>query len=176
MAYDKVVDSAALEANLTAIADAIREKGGTTDTIAFSAMADAIAAIKGDVAVETGTFVPASDTTISISHNLGESPNVFFWFVTDFTSHDTTTSSGGVYPTSTSTADSICGGYMDGQSFYVKTAGSRSISWRYYLYSDNTDAYGRLVYGVTSTTITSPCGALAQYMTGETVRWLAAVV
>ena len=47
MAYDKVVDSAVLDAGLKQIADAIREKGGTTDTLAFpQAMADAIAAIE----------------------------------------------------------------------------------------------------------------------------------
>lgn len=35
MAYDKSVDSAALDAGLTAIADAIREKGGTTESLSF---------------------------------------------------------------------------------------------------------------------------------------------
>lgn len=35
MAYDKVVDSAALETDLTRIADAIREKSGTEKTMAF---------------------------------------------------------------------------------------------------------------------------------------------
>ena len=48
MAYDKVVDSAVLDAGLKQIADAIREKAGTTDALAFpQAMADAIAAIQG---------------------------------------------------------------------------------------------------------------------------------
>lgn len=47
MAYDKVVDSAVLDAGLKQIADAIREKGGTSDNLAFpQAMADAIAAIE----------------------------------------------------------------------------------------------------------------------------------
>ena len=47
MAYDKVVDSAALEAGLTQIADAIREKGGTSGSLSFpEAMAAAIAAIE----------------------------------------------------------------------------------------------------------------------------------
>jgi hypothetical protein len=35
MAYDKVVDSAALDAGLTSVADAIREKGGTSASLAF---------------------------------------------------------------------------------------------------------------------------------------------
>lgn len=47
MAYDKVVDSAVLNAGLTQIANAIREKAGTSDSLAFpAAMAEAIAAIE----------------------------------------------------------------------------------------------------------------------------------
>ena len=46
MAFDKLVDSAALEANLKTVADAIREKAGTSDALAFPAgFAEAIAAI-----------------------------------------------------------------------------------------------------------------------------------
>ena len=46
MAYDKVVDSAVLDAGLTSIADAIRTKGGTSSTMSFpDGMASAIAAI-----------------------------------------------------------------------------------------------------------------------------------
>lgn len=94
MAYDKAVDSAALEANLTAIADAIREKGGTTDTITFSAMADAIAAIEADLSVHNrkvlcGSFVPAeSSYSIKIPYDLaslgGSYPSgCMFWVVSD---------------------------------------------------------------------------------------------
>lgn len=47
MAYDKVVDSTVLDNGLTAIANAIREKGGTTDSLAFpDAMVTAIGAIE----------------------------------------------------------------------------------------------------------------------------------
>ena len=47
MAIDKAVDSAALEAGLRQIADAIRAKGGTSAQLAFpAAMAEAIAAIE----------------------------------------------------------------------------------------------------------------------------------
>lgn len=42
MAYDKVVDSSVLDTGLAAIANAIREKGGTSDPIAFDAMSQAI--------------------------------------------------------------------------------------------------------------------------------------
>ena len=65
MAYDKVVDSAVLDAGLKQIADAIREKGGTSDTLAFpTAMAEAIAAIEaggGGATIHTGTFTVAAD-------------------------------------------------------------------------------------------------------------------
>lgn len=65
MAIDKAVDSAVLDSTLTAIADAIREKGGTTDPIAFDAMAAAVAAIEagGGLKMETGTVTFAEDTT-----------------------------------------------------------------------------------------------------------------
>jgi hypothetical protein len=35
MAYDKVIDSAVLDADLTAVADAIRAKGGTSEALSF---------------------------------------------------------------------------------------------------------------------------------------------
>ena len=64
MAYDKVVDSAVLDEGLKQIADAIREKAGTTDALAFpQEIADAIAAIQGGGATiepltisENGTY------------------------------------------------------------------------------------------------------------------------
>lgn len=66
MAYDKVIDSSVLDAGLKQIADAIREKGGTTDGLAFpQAMTDAIAAISagydfdGAFEIHSGTFTYA---------------------------------------------------------------------------------------------------------------------
>lgn len=73
MAYDKVVDSAVLETGLTKIAAAIREKGGTTDALAFpDAMAAAIAAIEaggggGGGNSVSGQYIVASDKTIGTS-------------------------------------------------------------------------------------------------------------
>ena len=70
MAYDKVVDSAVLDAGLKQIADAIREKGGTSGNLAFpTAMADAIAAIEagggsGVGGANWGTITPVSYTNI----------------------------------------------------------------------------------------------------------------
>lgn len=88
MAYDKVVDSAVLDAGLKQIADAIREKGGTSDTLAFpTAMAEAIAAIEagGGGSFATGIITPAADTqTLTIEHGLGtDDLNVFAIFSLD---------------------------------------------------------------------------------------------
>ena len=91
MAYDKVVDSAVLDAGLKQIADAIREKGGTSDNLAFpTAMVDAIAAIEaggGEIngaRYVCGSFTPESDITseFTVQHeelSMGDiSIDVFF--------------------------------------------------------------------------------------------------
>lgn len=95
MAYDKVVDSSVLNAGLKAIADAIREKGGTSDNLAFpQAMADAIAAIEaGGGSIVAGTYTPASTQTsrVTVTHNLGTEPTgvLFAKYHIDYTSPDT---------------------------------------------------------------------------------------
>jgi hypothetical protein len=80
MAYDKVVDSSVLDARLTQIANAIREKAGTSDSLAFpAAMAEAIAAIEagggisfGDFdEVTSGTFIPNEDITADYKIDIG---------------------------------------------------------------------------------------------------------
>ena len=72
MAYDKIVDSAALDAGLKHIADAIREKGGTSGSLAFpAAMAEAIAAIQTggggaspvNFDLSMGSFIVAENVT-----------------------------------------------------------------------------------------------------------------
>lgn len=82
MAFDKVVDSAVLESGLTSIANAIREKAGTSDALAFPAgFLEAIAAIEsgGGAKVAYGTFTVAQDYTTSgnfeVVHNLGIVPD-----------------------------------------------------------------------------------------------------
>ena len=62
MAYDKAVDSAQLDANLTSVADAIRTKGGTDAQLAFpSGFVSAVQAIKG--AGQVAEIIPAQNTT-----------------------------------------------------------------------------------------------------------------
>lgn len=84
MAYDKVVDSAVLDSTLTAIANAIREKGGTSDPIAFDAMAAAVAAIEAGADITQFGFTKAVfGTTVGSTifpNGLGEIPKcVIFW-------------------------------------------------------------------------------------------------
>lgn len=85
MAYDKVVDSSVLDAGLKQIADAIREKTGSTDGLTLDDMAEAIAAIEaGGADVSQFGFTKAVfGTTVgsqSFVHNLGETPRcVLFW-------------------------------------------------------------------------------------------------
>ena len=78
MALDKVVDSAALDADLTAIADAIRGKTGGADALAFpDGMISAIAGISGGsgggaLNVYMTKVTPEEDVqSIVVTHNLG---------------------------------------------------------------------------------------------------------
>lgn len=79
----------ALTDKLTAIADAIREKAGTSDAMTLAGMAEAIAAIEaggGGVKMTMGTFTLAENLVIGnnfsyeIEHGLGEEPKYFFLF------------------------------------------------------------------------------------------------
>lgn len=93
MALDKVVDSAALDAEMTSIANAIRAKTGNTDTLAWpDGFATAIAGITGGgvigLAYDMGEFVLDADTKFlnppSIPHNLGEVPEFILVWTDDF--------------------------------------------------------------------------------------------
>ena len=71
MAYDKVIDSSALNANLTSVANAIRSKGGTSASLAFpSGFVDAISKIEtGKVTMEEHTVTFASDLGNGTEYN-----------------------------------------------------------------------------------------------------------
>ena len=83
----------ALTDKLTAIADAIRSKGGTTDQLTLTGMVGAINAIQtgsGDtgLAYDMGEFVLDADAKAlnppSIPHNLGEVPEFILVWTDDF--------------------------------------------------------------------------------------------
>ena len=64
MAYDKVIDSAKLDADLTTVADAIRSKGGTSEALAFPAgFVSAIAAIEAGGSGGDGEITPPTTPT-----------------------------------------------------------------------------------------------------------------
>lgn len=92
MALDKVVDSAALDAEMTSVANAIRAKTGNTDTLAWpDGFATAIAGITGGgvigLAYDMGEFVLDADTKDpgpSLPHNLGEIPEFILVWTDDF--------------------------------------------------------------------------------------------
>lgn len=75
MAYDKAVDSAALDGALTGIANAIRGKTGGTDPLTLGQMAAAIAGIPaggGASGIYMAQVTPSEDVgTITVEHNLG---------------------------------------------------------------------------------------------------------
>lgn len=82
MALDKAVDSAALNAGMTAVANIIRAKAGTTEPLAwpdgFKAAIEAISGgIAGAVLLESGEFTLANDTATTYSVELNDVPDLF---------------------------------------------------------------------------------------------------
>ena len=82
MALDKAVDSVALDAGMTAVADVIRAKAGTTEPLAwpdgFKAAVEAISGgIAGAVLLESGEFTLANDTATAYSVELNDVPDLF---------------------------------------------------------------------------------------------------
>lgn len=65
MAYDKIVDSAKLDADLTMVADAIRARAGTTEPLAFpEGMKEAVEGITNDTQQIIDSFLTKSITHI----------------------------------------------------------------------------------------------------------------
>jgi hypothetical protein len=108
MAFDKMVDSAQLDAGLTKIANAIRSKSGTSSSLAFpDAMVAAIGNIStgssgsssssglptGISSIATGVITFSEDTkNPTITHNMGVAPTfavVFAEGPIDLTEHNT---------------------------------------------------------------------------------------
>ena len=165
-----------------AIKTAIEGKGVTVpEATLLDGMASLIESLEagGGCKVTSGTIVPATDAGISITHDLGEAPNVFFWFTTDFTNHNAYNTTNTAYYSqvvSNSNGDTFCGGYFNGVSFVMPTNNPQSSVHMYMVYFNNVDHYSRKVYNLSSTTIRSDTSALACGMTGETVRWIAAII
>lgn len=186
MAYDKVVDSSVLDAGLKAIADAIREKGGTSDNLAFpQAMAEAISAIStgggsmigGTAPVITGEFTAAEDITanydIPIDHTAlvvdGENwtNDKIRYRIAVIISHEATFEQG-VYPSNYF----VCGYVIP---YYIYNNGSHSF---FGMIKRTSSGYSGSFTGaapkisVNDGIITIPFGT-APAQAGKTFRWIA---
>lgn len=76
MAYDKVVDSAQLDADLKVVADAIRTKGGTSEQLEFpSGMASAVESIETGI-TPTGTIEITENGTHDVTEYASANVNV----------------------------------------------------------------------------------------------------
>lgn len=65
------------KAKLVEIANAIREKAGTSDAMAFDALASTIGDIEVGAKIATGTITPASTVrSLTATHNLGVPPKL----------------------------------------------------------------------------------------------------
>lgn len=89
MALDKVIDSAQLDADLTSIADAIREKAGVSDSFAFpDGFIEAVSGISaggGDSHWYTQTFIPAEGlSAVYIYPGFGKCPTIMGYYCVDF--------------------------------------------------------------------------------------------
>ena len=88
MAENKIVNTTQLEADLTSIANAIREKAETSDSLVFpSGFLNAISNLEvgsglpnGISALASGTFTISSNnvSTYTFEHGLGVKPNFYF--------------------------------------------------------------------------------------------------
>lgn len=172
MAFDKVVDSAVLDAGLKQIADAIREKGGTSDSLAFpAAMAEAIAAIEaggGGAEVSYGMMTPASNTTsLTWEHGLSKQPDfVMVWLPTGY--------SAGSY-TNTLRAYYKQYGYADSvnEKYEAYVTGSKSA----YMYHESKLSGNDVTWAITNTSVTAgECyfsySTIASFIAGKPYCWI----
>ena len=159
MAYDKVVDSAQLDAALTATANAIREKAGNADACAWDAstgFASLIAAIQAGGNFAYGTVTAAADnTSFAITHNLGVVPQYGVWCKIEGSE---SSKRGEVVSVSQ-------GSDGKGLRIYRASSGSLSVSAASNSMTDTTGTY--YLYAATATTIKSPKYVIA----GNSYRW-----
>ena len=170
MAFDKVIDSAALDAGLTQIADAIREKSGTSATLAFpDAMAAAIAAIESggggipDIFKEIawGSYTPTYDTSSAqtIEHGMSTTPDGCFYVV-----------KGNVASAGTN-------GSALGQFYVKKTVGSNAAMGTYYYLQKSDGAFHSTslqnITIITSTGVKLYCASTSSFQKGKTYYWFA---
>ena len=168
MAYDKAVDSEALDGALTGIADAIRGKTGGTGKLTLEGMAAAIAGISGGSAsgfnVVEGTVTPvAASQSIRIPWDSDKLPLFYAVIRQDFNSY--------VTPDNPA-AGPVLGGIVQFTSGYARVSGTVTRRYLGIKMSATTD-YTGYVAGQTDITaeILTADGLLA-YSNGSAYKWL----
>lgn len=177
MAYDKIVDSAVLNANLTAIANAIRAKGGTSASLAFpNGMVEAINAITtsgggtsggglptGVSAIDSGTFTLSSDATTqtNVLHNLGVAPDFAIWWLD------------GAHIASATTTVAVRG-------VIINTGTNATLNSQYVVTGYNASSKGGTAsnavaaeYNLTKNGFTARCNSTYPILAGLTYHWIA---
>jgi hypothetical protein len=171
------------EASLVATADAIREKIGEANPIEWVAnkgFADAVAGIQaGGGKFKYGTHLVSGQSSQTIMHNLGETPNLFLWWMSDC-AEGLRQEYGTGYCVGKANANEqiIAGGFLNGSSFLVKYAGyvNSITTYRYEIYPTNKDKYSRKYYNLTDSKVSSGTGCIAVGISGETINYIVAVV
>lgn len=190
MAYDKVVDSAVLNAGLTQIANAIREKGGTGDVLSFpDGMAEAIVALSGvggdGVAQGSITFDANTKDGITIQHGLGAIPNFYYFYSADAVLDSTATYIRGIVL--------VCGDVADvttyiGANMYMSrttatewSVGTNTKGNGGYVVSGSGSGTGCLVYSANTGSakfqfLPPDAGTYLYAQAGKTYKWVMAVI
>lgn len=166
MAFDKVVDSASLDAGLTQIANAIREKGGTSDQLSFPAgMLEAIAAIEtGGSGVASGTITPASGGIQTITHGLGRQPQGVVIFQTEKSPES---KESGLYAAAGDQSGQFGVVYLINTMATLIDVPISEFRQNVYIYAADTETFGVALYSLADT------AAVTTLFVGVEYRWYA---
>lgn len=143
MAVDRAIDSTEFDSKLTAVADAIRTAGGTTETMSFpSGMVEAISVLKsgsdagGGAGFATGTLTfnesQRTASNLTVTHNLGFAPEHILWFIIETEAKSSGKFYANNYP--------ICFEYISKEAYLV-TSSSYPNATDSFRYSINTNGY-----------------------------------
>jgi hypothetical protein len=149
MAVDKLVDSTQLDTDLTAVANAIRMKGGTSASLAFPTdFVSAINAIPtggggGDYEIEGGTFVLSSNSkTKGVACSFQPEQAMLFAVNSTFPTDNTWKTLGGmitVWQTESFVIQrygpSNCTGGTRTATYHTYSNGTLTFSWNYTMVS-----------------------------------------
>lgn len=125
MADNKVVNATQLDADLTLIADAIREKDGSSASLKFpsdfvSAIASIVSVPSNISALASGTItLTEQNSKLTLEHNLGVAPN--FYFVRAQEAFNSTAHNSKIF---TSYGADIGGNELEHLAYYTSSSGA----------------------------------------------------